>query len=85
MKIVRRANVNPIVSDKEPWLAASLSWLLPGTGHLYRRAYAPGLLFFTLGGLLYVSWVASFASSQVGLGVPHNDSRRRIDSRVHRP
>jgi signal peptidase I len=56
--------------NKEPWLAASLSWLLPGAGDLYRGAYLHGVLLLALGGALYASWVVSFVSAKTGLGVP---------------
>ena len=31
-----------------PWLAAGLSWLLPGAGHVYCRAYIRAIGFFLL-------------------------------------
>jgi len=33
-------------TNKEPWLAASLSWLLPGLGHIYSKVYSRGVSLF---------------------------------------
>lgn len=43
----------------EPWLAVSLSWLIPGIGHLYIKRYLKGVILATLCGILYVSLVTS--------------------------
>jgi signal peptidase I len=55
--------------DREPWLAASLSWLLPGVGHLYRRLYGPAILFIVLASSLYVSCVICYVSARIPLEV----------------
>ena len=52
-----------IQTDKEPWLAASLSWLLPGIGHLYLGTYGLGTFFLGLGSLIYISWIISLLST----------------------
>ena len=44
-------------TNKEPWLAASLSWLLPGIGHLYSGAYGQGAFLLLFFGLIYISWI----------------------------
>ena len=49
--------------NKEPWLAASLSWLLPGIGHLYSGAYCLGTLLLVLGSLIYISWIMFLIST----------------------
>jgi len=43
--------------DKEPWLGASLSWLLPGIGHLYSGFYRFGIFLLVLFFLMYISWI----------------------------
>lgn len=52
-----------IHTNKEPWLAASLSWLLPGIGHLYSGAYNRGTFLLVLAGLIYISWIISLLST----------------------
>ena len=49
--------------NKEPWLAASLSWLLPGMGHFYSGAYGLGDSFIVLAGFIYIFWIASLIST----------------------
>lgn len=46
--------------NKEPWLAVTLSWLVPGIGQVYIESYLRGILFATFYGLLHVCLVASF-------------------------
>lgn len=37
-----------MVANREPWLAASLSWVLPGAGQLYSRLWATGIALILL-------------------------------------
>lgn len=46
--------------NKEPWLAVTLSWLVPGIGQIYIKSYLRGVLFATFYGLLHACLVASF-------------------------
>jgi signal peptidase I len=59
--------------NREPWLAVSLSWLVPGVGQLYENRYARGSIFIVLVGLFYVFWLASLMSTKcsflVSLGI----------------
>lgn len=48
--------------NKEPWLAVSLSWLIPGCGQLYAGSYVWGCIFIVLAGLFYILWFASLMS-----------------------
>jgi len=51
-------------ANKEPWLAANLSWLLPGIGHLYSGAYSCGVSLIVLTGFIYLSWLVSLISTR---------------------
>jgi hypothetical protein len=37
-----------IIQNREPWLAASLSWVLPGAGQLYSRLWVTGIALILL-------------------------------------
>jgi signal peptidase I len=54
-------------SNKEPWLAASLSWLLPGMGQLYAGAYTRGASLIVLVGFLHIFWLVSLISIRVSI------------------
>jgi signal peptidase I len=49
-------------NNREPWLAVSLSWFLPGSGHLYYGAYRRGISILVAAGSLYVLTLASLIS-----------------------
>ncbi len=51
-------------TNRQPWLAASLSWLVPGFGHLYSGAHARGVSLIVLGGCLYILWLMSLISGR---------------------
>ncbi|MCC7084480.1 MAG: hypothetical protein IT427_05690 [Pirellulales bacterium] len=44
---------------RDPWLAAFLSWLIPGLGHIYQRRWGKGGLFMAciLGTFFYGLWI----------------------------
>ncbi len=48
--------------NKEPWLAGSLSLLLPGAGHIYSRKYKRGTFLIIFAALLYVICIGSLVS-----------------------
>jgi len=50
-------------TNKEPWLAASLSWSLPGIGHLYSGAYSLGAFLLVLVGLIGIYRIMSSIST----------------------
>jgi len=56
-----------------PWLAASLSWLLPGAGHLYCGAYPRGiacfLLFCLCGAILGLSLISGYLPDGLVVGI----------------
>ena len=56
-----------------PWLAASLSWLLPGAGHLYCGAYLRGigcfLLFCLSGAILWSLLVSGYLGDSLVVGL----------------
>jgi signal peptidase I len=56
-----------------PWLAAGLSWLLPGAGHLYCRAYVRGigvfLLFCLSGAILGALLISSYLPDGLAVGL----------------
>ncbi len=51
--------------NKEPWLAASLSWVFPGAGHLYLGAYVAGAIVIAFVMLLHVVVIASLLSTRI--------------------
>lgn len=53
------------LKTKSAWLAVSLSWLIPGTGHFYLGLYLKGLLFLCLIFVLYSACVASAISVNI--------------------
>lgn len=50
-------------SNKEPWLAGSLSWLLPGIGQLYAGAYFRGAMLIVFTSFLYMFWLTSLIAA----------------------
>ena len=56
-----------------PWLAASLSWLLPGAGHLYCGAYLRGigcfLLFCLFGAILGSLLISGYLADGLAVGL----------------
>jgi len=52
------------LTNKEPWLAANLSWLLPGMGHLYSGAYSCGASLIVIAGIIYIFWLGSLISAR---------------------
>lgn len=52
-------------AGKQPWLAASLSWLFPGMGQLYCGAYARAAGFGVLSGVVQVGRVVSLISDRL--------------------
>lgn len=61
--------VKNIQRNKEPWLAVSLSWLVPGAGQVYADRYARAVIFIALAGLFYVFWLASLMSTKCSIVV----------------
>jgi len=53
--------------NKEPWLAGSLSWLLPGIGQFYAGAYSRGVLLIVITAFLHMLWLASLISAGTSL------------------
>jgi len=49
-------------NNKEPWLAVSLSWIVPGAGHLYAGHWAQALFFLGITGVLHAVWLVSLIS-----------------------
>ena len=49
------------VDLRNPWIAAGLSWLIPGAGQLYQRRYAKGTVFMltVLGTFLYGMYLSN--------------------------
>lgn len=60
-------NKNNLSTPKEPWLAVSLSWLVPGCGQFYLRSYVRGIIFIMLIGLFHVFWLASLVSTECSI------------------
>ena len=56
--------------NKEPWLAGSLSWLLPGIGHIYSESFGRGICLIILAGLLHVFCIASLISTRTSIFLP---------------
>jgi len=57
-------------TNKEPWLAGSLSWLLPGMGHIYSKSFGRGICLIILAGFLHVFCIASLISTRTSLFLP---------------
>lgn len=53
--------------NREPWLALSLSWLVPGGGQFYVKSYARGTIFIILAILFYIFWLASLISTKCSI------------------
>ena len=60
--MLRTPKINKL-TNKEPWLAASLSWLLPGIGHFYSGAYNQGAFLLVLFCLIYIYRIMSSIST----------------------
>lgn len=56
--------------NKEPWLAGSLSWLLPGIGHIYSASFGRGICLIILAGFLHVFCIASLISTRTSIFLP---------------
>jgi len=56
--------------NKEPWLAGSLSWLIPGIGHIYSASFGRGICLIFLAGLLHVFCIASLISTRTLIFLP---------------
>ena len=56
-------NVNPC-TNRKPWLAASLSWLLPGVGQIYSAGFGRGIHLIALAVFLNVLCIASLVSTR---------------------
>lgn len=69
IEILSTPSTNRVTIGKKPWLAASLSWLLPGSGHLYAGLYRSGCALIVLVGLLHGLNVASLLSPRISLAV----------------
>ena len=59
--------IEDIQQSREPWLAVSLSWLIPGFGQFYANRYARGVIFITLAGFFYIFWFASLMSTKCSI------------------
>jgi signal peptidase I len=57
-------------TNKEPWLAGSLSWLLPGIGHIYSARCGRGICLIILAVLLHVFSIASLISTRTSIFLP---------------
>ena len=53
--------------NKEPWLAVSLSWLLPGLGHIYSKVYSRGICLFIFAVFLHIFGLFSWISSRTAV------------------
>lgn len=53
--------------QKEPWVAGSLSWILPGAGHLYARVWFAGFAFLGSALILWAIFLACLTSPSVPL------------------
>lgn len=53
--------------NKEPWLAASTSWLLPGMGQVYARRYTRGSILIMLVCLFYIVWLISLMAATLSV------------------
>ena len=53
-----------VIQEKEPWLAVSASWLLPGAGHFYLSEYGKAGVFFFIWIFLYLISLASLLSKE---------------------
>lgn len=58
----------PVARPKNPWLAAGLSFLLPGSGHLYLRDYSKGVVFLSIDAGIFLSlFYSRFAMTRAAL------------------
>jgi signal peptidase I len=53
--------------NKEPWLAAGTSWLLPGIGQMYARRYTRGSFFIMLVCLSCIVWLISLMAATLSV------------------
>jgi len=53
--------------NKEPWLAASLSWLIPGLGQIYSKVYSRGVCLFIFAVFLHIFGLFSWVSSRTAV------------------
>ncbi len=67
MHAITAAPADDTVRHREPWLAASLSWVLPGAGHLYGRLWMAGIALILLQVVLSVGTIAILIDSRVPL------------------
>lgn len=63
-------NDGPVVKKRKPWLAALLSWLVPGLGQLYNGQWAKAVAFAAAGQvIIFVSgmWLLSSVAGMVAI------------------
>lgn len=65
MHAIPVARTDDAVRNREPWLAASLSWVFPGAGHLYGRLWMAGMALIILQVVLSVGTIALLIDSRV--------------------
>ena len=56
------------VAGRQPWLAASLSWVFPGMGQFYCGAYARAIGFVVLASILHIGQVVLLISDRLSAG-----------------
>jgi len=61
-------NYTPV--NKEPWLAGSFSWLLPGIGQIYSARCVRGICLIILAGFLHVFCIVSLISMRTSVFLP---------------
>ncbi|MDI6450123.1 signal peptidase I [Anaerobaca lacustris] len=69
MNTIAVATTGQAVRNREPWLAASLSWVLPGAGHLYCRLWIAGIALVLLRIALVVGTLATLISPRIPMAV----------------
>ncbi|MHC4542340.1 MAG: signal peptidase I [Planctomycetota bacterium] len=57
-------------ANREPWLAGSLSWVLPGLGQIYAARVGRGVSLIILAGFLHVFAIASLISTRTLVLLP---------------
>ncbi|MDR7419598.1 MAG: hypothetical protein QN178_11895 [Armatimonadota bacterium] len=67
--VIRQTMATPSMParKKEPWLAALLSFILPGMGHLYAGAVGTGIVLLALYGF---AWLMTLSIIGAIIGVP---------------
>lgn len=57
-------------ANREPWLAGSFSWLLPGIGHIYSGGYGRGTYLIMVTAFLRAFVIASLISTRTSIFLP---------------